>query len=161
MGKRRKRKKHQGPTRKKENYWTEPTNPGGYTYYFHPKHRGNGSPHDSRWKLEVTLREEFGIFESAVGLDLSDESGHLYNVRKDVGGSILELGVFHEQIARFWKPRGDHAWHGHPLWPVWAGRPSNRANQIYRPSRVVFRKFVEQGVLSESQGHRLNSGKNV
>jgi hypothetical protein len=93
---------------------------------------------------------------------LADEDGNLYNVRKGPDGAILELGMFHEQIARFWKPSAaTEAWHGHPLWPIDAAGPSNRAKQANRPGKSVFRKLVEQGVLSAAQGHRLNNGKNV
>ncbi len=150
-----------GERREAPNYWPEPTNPKGYRYYFYPKHHGAGNATDSRWHPEISRQEEFTIFEIAVRLDLADEGGNLYNVRKAADGTILELGVFHEQVARFWKPSTEtEAWHGHPLWPVEAG-PSNRARQENRPGRSVFRKLVEQGVLSKAQSHRLNNGKNI
>ncbi len=143
-------------------YWPHLTDPKGYRYYFHPKHHGAGNVSVSRWKTDITRREEFRIFEVAVRLDLSDEDGNLYNVRKAADGAILELGVFHEQIARVWKPKSQtEAWHGHPLWPLEAGGPPNRAKQVYRPAKSVFRNLVEKGVLSEAQIHRLNNGKNV
>jgi hypothetical protein len=162
----RKRKSTKKPTVEEQRgnplYWPEVTNPKGYRYYFHPKHHRGGNTTESRWKPDVSRQEEFTIFEVAVRLDLADEDGDLYNVRKAADGAILDLGVFHEQIARFWKPTvPTDAWHGHPLWPVGAGGPSNRAKQANRPSRSVFRKLVEQGVLSEAQRHRLNNGKNV
>ena len=78
---------------------------------------------------------------------------------KRVDDTILELGVFHEQIARFWKPRGEDAWHGHPLWPVVTDMANNRMRQEYRPDRSVFRKLVDQRVLSPTESDRLNSGK--
>jgi len=143
-------------------YWPEVTTPRGYRYYFHPKHHGAGNATVSRWKPDVSRREEFTIFEIAVRLDLAGDDGNLYNLRKAADGAILELGVFHEQIARFWKPSvPTEAWHGHPLWPVEAGGPSNRAKQANRPGKAVFRKLVEEGVLSSAQSHRLNSIRNI
>lgn len=141
-------------------YWPQLTNPLGYRYYFHPKHHGAGHPSVSRWRPDISREEEFRIFEIAAYLDLADTDGDLYNVRKAGDGTILELGVFHEQIARFWKPSvPTGAWHGHPLWPVRAGGPSNLAKQANRPDKLVFEKLVEQGVLSKIQSYRLNNGK--
>lgn len=165
MGKKRKGRKQEKPKRLlrqrrgNQEYWPQLTNPRSYRYFFHPKHHGGGRPTDSCWKADITKGEEFLIFEISVRLDLCDERGNLYNVRKAADDTILELGVFHEQIARFWKPRGENAWHGHPLWPVVTDLPNNRIGQDYRPDRSVFRKLVEQGVLSERDGDRLNSGK--
>jgi len=144
-----------------QNHWPHVTTPRGYRYFFHPKHHGGGSTTDACWKPEITKSEEFTIFEIAVHLDLSDQNGNLYNVRKAPNETILELGTCHEQIARFWKPSAGEAWHGHPLWPVVTDRPNSRTKQEYRPDRSVFRKLVEQRVLSERDSHRLNSGKNV
>jgi len=160
-GKRKKGKKGPGERRGNQDYWPHRTNPKGYRYYFHPKHHGGGSSTDSRWKPDITRREEFTIFEISVRLDLSDDRGNLYNVRKGADKTVLELGMFHEQLARFWKPSGDHAWHGHPLWPVSAGWATNRGKEAHRPDRSVFRKLVEQGVLTEQQSYRLNSGRNI
>lgn len=143
-------------------YWPEVTKRRKYKYFFHPKHHGAGGPTDSRWSPDVSRAEEFSIFDGADEKDLADEDANLYNVRKAADGSILELGVFHEQIARFWKPRATaDAWHGHPLWPIEAGGPSNRARQSCRPGTLVFRRLVEQGVLSERDSYRLNNGKNI
>jgi hypothetical protein len=141
-------------------YWPEVTKRRRFRYFFHPKHHGAGDPTDSRWKPDVTKSEEFNIFNIADDLDLADEDGNLYNVRKAADGTILELGVFHEQLARFWKPRAAaDAWHGHPLWPVGADGPSNRGKQSCRPGRSVFHRLVEQGVLSERDSNRLNNGR--
>jgi hypothetical protein len=162
MGKKRKKPKRLfKQARGNQDYWPQLTNPRSYRYFFHPKHHGGGSPTDARWKPDITQNEEFTIFEIAVRLDLSDESCNLYNVRKAANQTILELGIFHEQIARFWKPSAGEAWHGHPLWPVVTDSPHNRSRQKHRPDGSVFRKLVEQGVLSERDSHRLNSGKNV
>ncbi len=164
MGRKRKSRKKPSEREQRGNpdYWPETTNPKGYRYYFHPKHHTAGNPTVSRWKPDVSRSEEFQIFEIAVRLDLADEDGNLYNVRKGPHGAILELGVYHEQIARFWKPSAPtEAWHGHPLWPIDATGPSNRARQENRPGKSVFHKLVQQGVLSAAQGHRLNNGKNV
>lgn len=106
MGRKRKSRKKPSEREQRGNpdYWPETTNPKGYRYYFHPKHHTAGNPTVSRWKPDVSRSEEFQIFEIAVRLDLADEDGNLYNVRKGPHGAILELGVYHEQIARFWKP---------------------------------------------------------
>lgn len=152
-----------GEERREElDYWPRLTNPHGYRYYFHPKHHGAGHPTVSRWRLDVSRQEEFSIFETAAHLDLADSKGNLYNVRKADDGTILELGVFHEQIARFWKPSAPTgAWHGHPHWPVGAGGPDNLAKQKNRPDRSVFDKLVVQGVLSKVQSHRLNNARHI
>lgn len=99
MGRRTRKNNNRRPVGDIPDFWPVRTNPKGYTYYFHPKHHGGGGRTDSQWSSDITRSEEFGIFEVAVRLGLSDESGNLYNVRKDAGGSILELGTFHEQIA--------------------------------------------------------------
>jgi hypothetical protein len=141
--------------------WPHSTARNKYRYYYHPKHHGGGGPTDSRWCPDVSQQEEFTIFELADTLDLSDERNNLFNVRKSDDGKIHELGVFHEQIARFWGPSGNDLWHGHPLWPVVTESAINRSGQEYRPSRVVFQKFVARGVLSERDSCRLNSGRNI
>jgi hypothetical protein len=167
MGRKRRKPKSQkqaeppGVGRQEErDLWPHLTNPHGYRYYFHPKHHGAGHPTVSRWRPDVSRQEEFRVFENAAHLDLADTDGNLYNVHKADDGTVLELGVFHEQIARFWKPSVPReAWHGHPLWPVRAGGPSNLAKQANRPDKSVFDKFVELGVLSKVQSHRLNNAR--
>ncbi len=159
--KRRLRKQPAGQPRGNSDEWPEVTKPKGYRYYFHPKHHGTCRATVSCWRLDVLRPEEFTIFEIAVCLDLADEHGNLYNVRKSPDGMILKLGKFDEQIARFWKPSTPtEAWHGHPHWPVETG-PSNLAKEKNRPSTAVFRKLVEQRVLTEAQSRRLNNGKHV
>jgi hypothetical protein len=167
MSKKNKKQQKQKPKRlfkqrrDKSDYWPHPTKPHGYRYYFHPKHHGAGSVTDSRWKADVSKSEEFAIFEVAAQLDLCDAQGNLYNVRKGPDQRILELGVCHEQIARFWKAPQPDPWHGHPLWPVVIEIQTNRASQVYRPDSSVFSKLVKQGVLTEQQSRRLNNGKNI
>lgn len=147
--------------RENHDYWPHLASPHRYRYYFHPKHHGSGSTTDSRWKPDVLQGEEFRIFEIAAQLDLSDESGNLYNVLKRADNTFRELGIFHEQIARFWKPIAPEAWHGHPLWPVESGIATNRSSERYRPDKSVFRKLVDQKVLSVRDSYRLRGGKNI
>jgi hypothetical protein len=142
-------------------YWPHLTNPRQYRYYFHPKHHGAGNLTDSCWKGDIAHAEEFDIFEKAVALDISDQRGNLYNVRKAADGTILEVGKFHEQLARFWHPRGPGAWHGHPLWPVETNISTNRAGRDYCPNKIVFTRLVARGVLTAHQSHRLNNGKDI
>ncbi len=158
--KRRSPRKHTPPPANPE-LWPHPTVPHGYRYYFHRKHHGGGSPTDACWHPSITRQEEFTIFEISAQLDLSDARGNLYNVSRAADGGIRELGIFHEQIARFWKPVASEPWHGHPLWPVVTDLPTNRGSQAYRPDTSVFSKLVEQRVLSERDSHRLRSGKNI
>lgn len=159
--KRRKRKRQSTPPRANLDFWPHLTAPHGYRYYFHPKHHGAGSYIDACWHPDITRQEEFTIFELSAQLDLSDSRGNLCNVSKATDGSIRELGIFHEQLARFWKPIASEPWHGHPLWPVVTELATNRGSQAYRPDKSVFNKLVEQRVLSERESHRLRNGKNI
>ena len=167
MAKKRGNKKQARPkrlfrrTREDQDHWPHLTNPHNYRYYFHPKHHGAGSSTDSRWKPDISKAEEFSIFELAAPLDLCDNEGNLYNVRKASDDEFLELGIFHEQIARFWKPSGSEAWHGHPLWPVETDSFTNRSTQKCRPEKAVFDRFIERGVLNRWQCDRLRSGKHI
>ena len=143
-------------------FWPEVTNPKGYRYYFHPKHHRASNATGSRWKPDVSRQEEFTIFEVAVHLDLADEDGDLYNVRKSEDGAILELGVFQEQIAQPLEAERSNRC---------VARPSALAGRGGRPekSRQASKSSWQGGVPQASrtrraqcmQSHRSNNGKHA
>ena len=84
---------------------------------FTAKHHHPPKGDHSCWAEGISRDIEFALFEHAEGPPFDDESGNLFNVYP-VNGEYIELGTRHEQLAIFWKPRGNTEWHGHPRWPV-------------------------------------------
>ena len=134
------------------------TNPKGYQYFFHPKHHIPRQGNHACWLSTIPRAMEFSIFETAVRLDLGDEDGHLYNVRKDEHGDLMQLGHDFEQIAKFWKPRSEMEWHGFPAWPLRTRQANSRKQEKHRPSRLVFDKLVKTNQLTAHESFRLKKG---
>ena len=133
-----------------------PTRRSGYRYLFSEKHHGRGGPDAARWIL--THDEEFGVFDLADFHDLSDERGWLYGIRRDPDGRLVDLGTWNQQVAEFPHTREREPWHGYPLWPLKALGPDNRKGEKYRPSKEVFRKMEESGLLTLRECRRLVKG---
>ena len=97
-----------------------PTRTSGYRYFFYDKHHGRGGPEAAQWAPDLSDDEEFGIFDQADTLDLSDERGNLYGILNGPEPDQVHryLGTCRQQIAKFpvAHPRAD--WHGYPLGPL-------------------------------------------
>ena len=95
---------------------------------------------------------------------LSDDKGNLYGLRireSTQGREVLELGVWHEMIARFWFEAPQAHWHGHPLWRVSDVGPENRRRQKYCPPNIVFDRMVEANIVTAVQATRLKTGRHI
>ncbi len=128
-----------------------------YQYQFTPKHHGAG-PGAARWLQELSLDEEFDIFDAADEHELSDDDGRLYGVQRDGEDSLRYIGIWHEQVAEFPLAREGEAWHGYPVYPLVDEGPENRRGQRSRPANIVFGKMVRAGLISQSQRRRLMKG---
>ena len=75
----------------------------GYRYFFYDKHHGRGGPEAARWATDILEEEEFGIFDQADRLDLSDKQGNLYGIRLRTlrQREVLLLGTLGQQVAKF------------------------------------------------------------
>jgi hypothetical protein len=136
----------------------------GLAYCFTPKHHGGGSRTDSRWLPDLPRAEEFSVFDMADAHGLNDDKGNLYGLRireSTQGRELLELGVWHETIARFWFEAPPAHWHGHPLWRVGDGGPENRRGQRYCPPKTVFDRMVQANIVNVVQASRLKAGKHI
>jgi hypothetical protein len=128
-----------------------------YQYQFTPKHHG-ADPGAAQWLPELSLEEEFAIFDVADEHDLSDDDGRLYGVQRDADESLRYIGIWHEQVAKFPLAREGEAWHGYPAYPLVDEGPENRRGQSSRPAGAVFGKMVRAGLISQSQRRRLMKG---
>lgn len=110
----------------------------------------------------MSLDEEFAVFDTADANGISDERGWLYGVRpRDVEGEIPDLGTWGQQIAEFPHARPDETWHGYPLWPLVEAGPQNRRGEKSRPSKDVFSRMVEMGLLTVCERKRLQKGDHL
>jgi hypothetical protein len=128
-----------------------------HQYQFTPKHHGADNT-AAQWLPELSLDEEFAIFDTADEHDLSDDDGRLYGVQRDEEDSLRYIGIWHEQVAEFPLAREGEAWHGYPLYPLVDEGPDNRRGQKLRPATIVFRKMVDAGLITRSQRRRLMKG---
>ncbi len=133
----------------------QPTRRSSYRYLFYNKHHGYDD-RASRWTLSQD--EEFAVFDTADFHDLSDDRGWLYGVRPHIGGRIPELGTEGQQLAEFPSARDNEPWHGYPLWPLKDKGPENRRGEKRRPSRDVFQRMEDEGLLTPRDRKRLWKG---
>jgi hypothetical protein len=141
----------------------ERTRRSQHQYQFIPKHHGGpGAGHGvAQWLTEVSLDEEFAIFNAADEHDLSDDDGNLYGVERDGPDRLRKIGVWSEQVAKFPVTRQGEAWHGYPVYPLVEDGPENKRGQKGRPDAAVFAKMVQAGVINASQRKRLMKGEHA
>jgi len=135
-----------------------------HSYCFTRKHHGGGNSADSRWLPGLPRPEEFEVFNMADKNELSDDDQNLYGLRIRTIGSmreVLELGRWHETIARFWQPPNQDHWHGHPVWLVSHAAPDDLKRRKRCPPQPVFDRMVEKGIITASEAGRLKAGKHL
>jgi hypothetical protein len=136
------------------------TNRSDYQYQFTPKHHG-ADPNAAQWLPELTLEEEFAVFDLADEHELSDEDGQRYGLRLEGGDGLRYIGIWDEQIAEFPVARQGEPWHGYPVYPLVELGPQNRRGQKCRPQKAVFDKMLRAGIITRNQRQRLLKGKHA
>jgi len=137
------------------------TRRSNYRYFFHPKHHRNVPSSDAQWLLEpeLTLAQEFNVFDLADLHILADQHGNLYGTRpKNGDGALPTLGNRGEQVAIFPMTRPPRAWHGYPIWPIEVVRDSNRRRPV--PGEVLNR-MLELELITANERSRLKAGKHI
>lgn len=129
-----------------------------YRYIFSSKHHGGGSATDACWAKDIRRDDEFSVFDAADLHSISDDRGWLYGVLPGAEEKLRDLGTWQQQIAEFPAANANVPWHGYPLWAVNEVGPTNRANQKMRPSKEVFQKMEDAGLISARQRKRLYKG---
>jgi hypothetical protein len=139
-----------------------PTRRRGLSYQFTPKHHGGpGHQGQAQWLATITVEQEFGVFNIADELDLSDETRRLYGILRVPELGVQFLGTRDEQIATFPAAREGESWHGYPVYPLASGEAQGRGGESGKPAKVVFEKMRRAGLLSEVERRRLMKGKHV
>jgi hypothetical protein len=139
-----------------------PTRRNAYRYFFYDKHHGRGGPEAAQWALDLGEDEEFGIFDQADDLELSDEHGNLYGIRLDLQPQrrILALGTLRQQVAKFPRAHVGQEWHGFPLGPL-----DRNLDPPHPPERALpkdaLQKMVDAQLLTREERKRLLKGKHV
>jgi hypothetical protein len=128
-----------------------------YQYQFTPKHHG-ADPGAAQWLPELTLDEEFAVFNTADLHAVADEDGRLYGIQRLADGSLRDLGTWNEQVAEFPVASEGTAWHGYPVWAISPGGPTNRAAMQMRPAKSVFRRMEGEELITKRQRKRLEKG---
>ncbi len=136
----------------------DPTRRRHFRYFFYDKHHGRGGPEAAQWVLDLSEIEEFGIFDQAEDLDLSDDRGNLYGIRFGPERQVRVLGTHRQQIAKF-TDSGPH-WHGFPLGPL-----DPNLDPPHPPERALpkdaLQKMVDAHLLTREERKRLLKGKHV
>jgi hypothetical protein len=110
----------------------------------------------------VTREEEFSIFDAADFNELFDEQGRIYGLRaRNETGNIPDLETWGEQIAEFPRARPNEVWHGYPVWSLAEDGPENRREERCRPSKGVFERMQEVGMLTLRERKRLYKGDHL
>jgi hypothetical protein len=135
------------------------TRASGYRYQFTPKHHG-ADPNASMWLPELSLDEEFSVFDNADLQRVADSRGCLYGILRDENGELQILGTRDEQVAEFQPPSSaNDPWHGYPVWALDETGPANRRKQQCCPEKVVFNRMLEVGMINKLQRKRLLTGR--
>ena len=138
------------------------TRRSGYFYQFYDKHHGRGGPDVAQWLPTLSPEEEFSVFDTADLNELSDVQGRMYGIReRDGAGNLPDLGTRGEQVAEFPRARLNETWHGYPIWPLAEEGPENRRGEKSRPSRTVFLRMEEVGMLTLRERKRLYKGAHL
>jgi len=138
-----------------------PTERNGYRYFFYDKHHGRGGPEAAQSTPELSEEEEFGIFNQADGLALSDEHGNLYGIwlQTEPEREVRTLGTLRQQVAKFPAARGRPHWHGFPLGPLM------KRTGLHPPERpippVAIQKMFDAQLLTRQERKRLLKGKHI
>jgi hypothetical protein len=101
------------------------------------------------------------VFDDADYHEIAAEDGSLYGVRRTDDGKLRFLGTWEQQLAEFPSAREGQPWHGYPLLPVNDEGPDNRRGENFRPTKDVFRKMEEAGLITKQQRKRLMRGKHA
>ena len=138
------------------------TRRSSYGYFFYDKHHGRGGPEAAQWAPDLSENEEFGIFDQADLLEISDGKGNLYGVSigPEPHREVRYLGTLRQQIARFPHAHQGAAWHGYPLGPL-----EKRLDLPHPPERALpkdaLQKMMEAHLLNNTQRKRLLKGYNI
>jgi hypothetical protein len=132
-----------------------------YRYIFSDKHHGGGAKGGSRWSSDLSLEEEFSIFDYADWHELSDDRGWLYGILRSDAGQVRYLGTWGQQFAAFPLARPGAPWHGYPLWPLNDLAPLNRRGEQSRPSKEALQKMERAGLITVEERKRLQKGDHV
>jgi hypothetical protein len=138
-----------------------PTRRSGYRYLFSDRHHGGGGKGDSRWSLELSREEEFSVFDDADQYELSDDRGWLYGILRAGPDALRYLGTWGQQVAAFPFARPGIPWHGYPLWPLNELAPPNRRGEKSCPSKEVFQKMEQVGLIAVEERRRLCKGNPI
>jgi hypothetical protein len=130
-------------------------------YLFTAKHHGASGSDAATWLPELSLAEEFSVFDMADLHDLSSSDGSLYGIMRDEDDGLRYLGTWRQQVAEFPAATIDGPWHGYPLYPLKDMGPENRRGEKCRPAKDVFKKMEQEGVISARQKKRLMKGDHV
>ncbi len=138
-----------------------PTQKSQYRYLFTAKHHGGGARDAAQWSSQVSEDEEFSVFDTADLHDLSDERHWLYGVLRNGEDGLRYLGTWDQQVAEFPLANEGQPWHGYPLWPLKELGPENRRGEKMRPSKEIFRRMEQAGLITGRERKRLFKGDHV
>lgn len=147
------------PTLPNDQLHPTPTQRSGYQYLFTAKHHG-ADRNAAQWLPELSLEEEFAVFNRADQFEIADDDGWLFGVQPE-GSGLRELGTWSQQVAAFPYAREGRPWHGYPLLPLDNLALQNRQGERLRPSKDVFLKMEAAGLITTVQRKRLMKGDHV
>jgi len=125
------------------------------SYQFTSKHHG-GKKGQARWLPALTDAEEFSVFDQADFLEISNSKGDLFGILRDEDGELRIIGCWLEQLAKFPFTRKGTPWHGYPCWLLSREAPKNRKKGA--PTKKIFQKLKDKGVITEQQRKRFANG---
>src|SRR5205814_1719670 len=89
-----------------------------YEYEFTVKHHTPQNTRAAQWDPNLTLQQEFSVFDLADEHTLADQAGNLYGILRLAKSKLIKLGTASQCVAKFWLPNSGNAWHGFPAWPL-------------------------------------------
>lgn len=138
-----------------------PTRRSRFVYEFTQKHHGCNK-WAAQWRLDLSLDEEFAVFDAADSAKTCDDDGKLYGILpRTADGKVPALGTRGEQFARF-ECHVQQVWHGYPFFPVrFAVGPKPRFGGNEPPPREVLFRLEAAGVISATDRRRIRRGKHI
>ncbi len=127
---------------------------------FTAKHHGQNRT-AAQWRVELSLADEFAVFDAADLLEITDDGGNLYGLVRDSAGICLFLGTADEQVAKFPFARPGERWHGYPAYPLRGPAVKGGVGEVGRPRPVVFARMLAARLISQRERKKLMKSDNI
>ncbi len=114
-----------------------------------------------RWAADVSPDDQRSAFLAARQLRIADDRGRLYGIFRTKAGQIRDIGIWHQQVAVFFREEPDSEWSGHPTWPLNDEVLDRSAPPKARVPKEVLPQMEAARLITRRQRKRLARGSHA